>query len=130
MLPYKIRKPIYSGASKHFLPEKPSANRNDYGDADVLEQLAREDARLIGGNLQKAVLLDLIDLRGHFLERENLSFTGAIVDTESAHPPVGTSFGRFKATFRDRRFGAIHTRTAPRNIDRGEYAQLLYSCCF
>ena len=131
MLPYKIRKPVYSGASKHFLPEKKSAaNRTaSDSDADQLEQLARDDPRLIGGNLQKAILLDLIDLREHFFERENSNST--INSAASASPqPVGTSFGRFKATFRDRRFGAIHTRTAPRNVDRGEYAQLLYSCCF
>lgn len=125
MLPYKIRKPVYSGASKHFLQEKKPAASED---ADRLEQLARDDPRSIGGNLQKAILLDLIDLRGHFFERENSHST--INSAASSSQPVGTSFGRFKATFRDRRFGAIHTRTAPRNVDRGEYAQLLYSCCF
>ncbi|KAK1740834.1 hypothetical protein QTG54_008929 [Skeletonema marinoi] len=143
MLPYKIRKPVYSGASKHFLPEKPAAIRTDGDgtDAEQLEQLARDDPRLIGGNLQKAILLDLIGLRECFLERENGSASNVVVGTVAASSspshihnamllPVGTSFERFKATFRDRRFGAIHTRTAPRNIDRGEYAQLLYSCCF
>jgi len=130
MLPYKIRKPVYSGASKHFLPEKPSAvNRTGGADADILEQLAKDDPRLIGGNLQKAILLDLIDLREHFFERENRNSTTNVAASSSSQP-MGTSFGRFKATFRDRRFGAMHTRTAPRNIDRGEYAQLLYSCCF
>eukprot|EP00985_Skeletonema_marinoi_P026811 scaffold21131_cov194-Skeletonema_marinoi.AAC.7 len=144
MLPYKIRKPVYSGASKHFLPEKPAANRTDGDgtDAEQLEQLASDDPRLIGGNLQKAILLDLIGLRECFLERENgsasnVTVVGTVAASSSPHthptvmlPSVGTSFERFKATFRDRRFGAIHTRTAPRNIDRGEYAQLLYSCCF
>ena len=126
MLPYKIRKPVYSGASKHFLQEtKPAASE----DADRLEQLARDDPRLLGGNLQKAILLDLMDLREHFFERENSNSTFNSAASASSQP-VGTSFGRFKATFRDRRFGAIHTRTAPRNVDRGEYAQLLYSCCF
>ena len=145
MLPYKIRKPVYSGASKYLLPNKPTAtNRTDGGtaavDANQLEQLARDDPRLIGGNLQKAILLDLIDLRERFLEREKNFSTNNIVDTVAASlsshthihdmPSLGTSFGRFKAIFRERRFGAIHNRTAPRNIDRGEFFQLLYSCCF
>jgi hypothetical protein len=149
MLPYKIRKPVYSGASKHFLPNKPTGNRTDgdvgtttaaagSADGDQLEQLARDDPRLIGGNLQKAILLDLIDLRERFLERENVSTSNIVVDTVSASssrthhaiPSLGALFGQFKTTFKERRFGAIHTRTAPRNIDRGEYAQLIYSCCF
>jgi len=134
MLPYKIRKPVYSGASKHFLPNKPAGNNRTTADGDQLEQLARDDPRLIGGLLQKAILLDLIELRERFLERENVS-TNNIVDTVASHthhamPTLGASFRQFKATFREGRFGAIHTRTAPRNIDRGEYAQLIYSCCF
>jgi hypothetical protein len=126
---------VYSGASKHFHPPSSapdaaaaalSVDNND--DADQINKLAKDDPRLIGGNLQKEILLDLIDLRGRYLEREN----SANNSTQHNHmsSSLGTSFGRFKATFGERRFGAIHTRAAPRNIDRGEYAQLLYSCCF
>lgn len=133
MLPYKIRKPVYSGASKHFHPPSAadaaaaasSVDNND--DADQIKKLAKDDPRLVGGNLQKEILLDLIDLRGRYLERENSANNSTQHHMSSS---LGTSFGRFKATFRERRFGAIHTRAAPRNIDRGEYAQLLYSCCF
>lgn len=127
--PYKIRKPVYSGASKHFLPLKTQPDPTPASDADQLEQLARDDPRLIGGNLQKAILLDLIDLRGRFLENENNS-TATSQHLNTHAPSFGTSFGRFKDTFRERRFGAIHTRAAPRNVDRGEYAQLIYSSCF
>ena len=134
MLPYKIRKPVYSGASKHFQPKTSVTNNRAGGqdvsttDADRLEKLAKDDPRLIGGNLQKAILLDLIDLRELFLQGE-MSASPSNID-HAKLPSVGTSFLRFKATFKDRRFGAIHTRAIPRNVDRGEYAQLLYSCCF
>ena len=104
------------------------------------------DPHSLGGNLQRSILLDLIDLRERFyLDQSNFLSTkagdcftkksrptnGAVSSHEkSCHDSLGSSFRQFKTTFREARFGAIHTRTIPPRVDRGEYVQLLYSCCF
>lgn len=49
---------------------------------------------------------------------------------ETATIVAPSSFADFKTCFREARFGVIHTRTIPPRVDRGEYVQLLYSCCF
>ncbi len=105
----------------------------DFDDSEI-------EVHSVGGNLQRSILLDLEMLRKlfyslQFCEKETTHTYHAVnlqnghLD-HSSHRELGSCFRLFKKAFRDSRFGAIHTRTIPPRIDRGEYEQLLYSCCF
>ncbi|KAL7537470.1 hypothetical protein ACHAWF_005779 [Thalassiosira exigua] len=145
MLPYKVRKPAWGSLKPK------SAEGRDVATARLRLGGGGDpvDPHAVGGNLQRAILLDLVGLRGRHRDAEakaaaeasaaafdrNVDGTAAAIDprgggTGSRHAPPGSSFARFKACFRDARFGAMHTRTIPPRVDRGEYVQLLYSSCF
>ena len=133
MFPYKIRKPAWGSL-------KPRAAAGLVGDPD--------DPHAVGGNLQRAILSDLIELRGRYRDRLALpSSSGRPAGSSSGaprrrpsstyphrrrrydHVELGSYFADFKCCFREARFGAMHTRAVPPRVDRGEYVQLLYSSC-
>ncbi|KAL3768029.1 hypothetical protein ACHAWU_005487 [Discostella pseudostelligera] len=153
MFPYKVRKPAWGTLKpKESLRRSPTSNNNDAPLLfDATSQLGGDptDPHTVGGNLQRAILLDLIELRHRYCCAENNSkATTASASSQQGgihkrvstnknylskvhnHPTLGSSFARFKECFRNARFGAIHTRTIPPRVDRGEYVQLLYSSCF
>jgi hypothetical protein len=144
MFPYKIRKPAWGTLKPHEEPLLFDATCQLGGDPT--------DPHTIGGNLQRAILLDMIELRHRYCNAEEAAWTTAptphqqscahnnLTTNKSNHPikakcshnhaALGSSFARFKDCFRNARFGAMHTRTIPPRVDRGEYVQLLYSSCF
>lgn len=138
MFPYKIRKAAW-GCLK---PPKEVLDDPIEASSSSLLRLWDDDPQVIGGNLQRAILMDLVDLRRRWyhvaqqqqLTRSGSSPTTAVVDSVAneitATIVAPSSFADFKACFREARFGGIHTRTIPPRVDRGEYVQLLYSCCF
>ncbi|KAL3822852.1 hypothetical protein ACHAXA_006216 [Cyclostephanos tholiformis] len=178
MFPYKIRKPAW-GSSK---PGAGSTRRGAIGDDGstdddddgavpppgvgssrqvdvVVEDYDPDDPRTVGGNLQRAILMDLIELRVRYRRRVPASPAdvatatsalpspsarrrrrsrgptvrnddGGYATTDDGHVSLGSYFSDFKTCFRESHFGAMHTRTIPPRVDRGEYVQLLYSCCF
>ena len=163
MFPYKVRKPAWGSCAPNPKATN-SSNRTGHRRRtkfDAASHLGGDpaDSQTIGGNLQKAILLDLIKLRQRYFDLETsptsstfheartTTTTGASCasvsgdvsshnkdtrpdqTTFSNHAAIGSSFSRFKACFREARFGAIHTRTIPPRVDRGEYIQLLYSSC-
>ena len=134
MFPYKIRKPAWGSLkpSKEVLDDPIVALSSSL-------RLGDDDPHVIGGNLQRAILMDLVDLRRRWYhvaqqQQQQLTPTTAVVDSATdditATIVAPSSFADFKACFREARFGALHTRTIPPRVDRGEYVQLLYSCCF
>lgn len=139
MFPFKARKPSdFKSASS--ASRSVGSKKRHRGDGDDL--FNDTDAHIYGGNLQRAVLLDLVELRQRSFTCE-ISHHGTLptlchpsilnsssAQTQTTHEPTGAAFERFKQVFSDARFGAIHTRTIPHRVDRGEYVQLLYSCCF
>ncbi|KAL3782065.1 hypothetical protein HJC23_006293 [Cyclotella cryptica] len=141
MLPYKIRKPVYGGSNK---PKKNDGAASEIetssSAAAALPPLfgsSDDDPRIYGGNLQRAILSDLVDLRTRFhkqyREDEERSRRQERQKQSSAnrrHGEPGSVFSQFKAVFQQARFGAIHSRAVPSRIDRGEFAQLIYSSCF
>eukprot|EP00578_Thalassiosira_sp_NH16_P015531 CAMPEP_0181126906 /NCGR_PEP_ID=MMETSP1071-20121207/27897_1 /TAXON_ID=35127 /ORGANISM="Thalassiosira sp., Strain NH16" /LENGTH=649 /DNA_ID=CAMNT_0023212575 /DNA_START=294 /DNA_END=2239 /DNA_ORIENTATION=+ len=163
MFPYRIRKPAW-GSLKPRSDKKNgrtkatrssnnvnNGNNNNSGDAtatsstqhhDRLDIADDDDPRRIGGNLQRAILSDLVALRRRYREVEaeaaaSTTTTAAKKTTDTTRrkitthcAPLGASFSNFKTCFRTSRFGALHTRAMPPRVDRGEYVQLLYSCCF
>ena len=123
--PYKIRKVAWGSCKPNDTTSTTTTNNFDptlhLGD-DI------NDPHTIGGNLQRAILLDLIELRHrYYTELESSSTTNK---KNTKHSTTGISFAQFKKCFQEARFGAIHTRTIPARVDRGEYVQLLYSSCF
>ncbi|KAL9185381.1 hypothetical protein ACHAXT_003158 [Thalassiosira profunda] len=126
MFPYKARKPAWGSA-------KPRAATDSDGDVDAEVHLGGDpgDAHTIGGNLQRAILLDMLELRRRYGDAEEsaAALSSHHASKETHHAELGSSFARFKACFREARFGAIHTRTIPPRVDRGKYVQLLYSSC-
>ena len=128
MLPYKIRKPIYGGANKaKNVGETPSlAQPPPLGHKD-------DDPRIYGGNLQRAILADLIELKNRYFRiRDEKNNSSLRQDGERSrhNKPMGGQFAHFKTAFKEARFGCIHNRAVPERIDKGEFAQLIYSCCF
>ena len=146
MFPYKVRKPAWGS-----LKPKSSQKENNV----ISHQLGGDpaDCQTIGGYLQRAILFDLVELRQRYFDVEVATAASASVNNnvniqhehDNNHlersrqtsaqynhhdnAALGSSFARFKACFREARFGAIHTRTIPPRVDRGEYVQLLYSSC-
>ena len=136
MFPYKIRKPAWGS-----LKPRAAAAGGLVGDPD--------DPHAVGGNLQRAILSDLIELRGRY--RDRLALPPSSVRPAGSgsggaprrrrpsstsphrrrhdHVALGSYFADFKCCFREARFGAMHTRAVPPRVDRGEYVQLLYSSC-
>ncbi|KAL3780217.1 hypothetical protein ACHAW5_009781 [Stephanodiscus triporus] len=172
MFPYKIRKPAW-GSLK---PKEAKCGGDKSPNGAVLDASSLllvggdpDDPHTVGGNLQRAILSDLIELRMRYhrsLARREVSGPSHPPDATAApatstrirrlrgpvrgdgvatddyggettsatrssydHVARGSSFGVFKACFRESRFGAMHTRTIPPRVDRGEYVQLLYSSC-
>jgi len=128
--PYKIRKVAW-GSCKPNNKSDITTNTTTNNNFDPTLHLGDNinDPHTIGGNLQRAILLDLIELRHRYYTAVSQVATTANNNTNH-HATTGISFGQFKKCFREARFGAIHTRTIPARVDRGEYVQLLYSCCF
>jgi hypothetical protein len=190
MFPYKIRKPAWGSLKPRGGGATCGAAAAAVGGVVVGDH---DDPRADGGNLQLAILSDLIELRERYRDRLLLAVVpppssggppspspaGAATTIAAAPPPVsparnrgrrrrappppvrngggiattgddggggsdgprrlrrvggdhvplGSPFADFKACFREARVGAMHTRTIPPRADRGEYAQLLYSCC-
>lgn len=119
MLPYKIRKAVYGGS------KKPNDKTSNDGPTTPLYG-EHEDSRIYGGNLQRAVLSDLMDLKSRHVQLRQTE-----QQQQQQHPSQpGLQFRIFKRAFQQAKFGCIHNRAAPPRIDRGEYAQLIYSCCF
>ena len=148
-LPYKIRKPAWGSCKPR--EEEETSNRirsstsGDENNFDLAAHLGGDpkDPHTIGGNLQRAILLDMIELRQRYLNNigssssrsSGVAITSNNNNTPSQrtlcnHAQLGTSFNSFKTCFREARFGAVHTRTIPARVDRSEYIQLLYSSCF
>ncbi len=148
MFPYKIRKPAWGTLKPHEESRRRSIRDNDAPLLfDPTSQLGGDptDPHTIGGNLQRAILLDMIELRHRYCSAEEVVWTSAPMPHQQScnksnhpikarcsynHAALGSSFARFKDCFRNSRFGAMHTRTIPPRVDRGEYVQLLYSSCF
>jgi hypothetical protein len=148
MLPYKIRKPV--GGPNPKQKQAVDANRTESVGAnsarahkDNLPPLfgsKDDDPRIYGGNLQRAILSDLIDLRARFHKLYEESHSQRVRKRQrdssfnkrqrQRHVEIGSSFTHFKTVFRESRFGCIHNRTVPPRVDRVEYAQLIYSSCF
>jgi len=133
--PYKIRKVAW-GSCKPNNESDTASTTTTTNNFDPTLHLGDDinDPHTIGGNLQRAILLDLIELR----HRYYTAVTSSNYDAPKAnsnnntnhHTTTGISFGQFKKCFKEARFGAMHTRTIPARVDRGEYVQLLYSSCF
>lgn len=121
MLPYKIRKPVYGGSKKSNTNAESATSTPLYGDED--------DPRVYGGGLQRAILSDLMDLKSRYLKLFEESNSQTARRGSSSKSP-GQQFTLFKRAFQQARFGCIHNRVVPPRVDRGEYSQLLYSCCF
>lgn len=129
--PYKIRKVAWGSCKPN--NESDTASTTITNNFDPTQHLLggnnSNDPHTIGGNLQRAILFDLIELRHrYYTELKSSSTTNNNKDIK--HATTGISFGQFKKCFQEARFGAIHTRTIPARVDRGEYVQLLYSSCF
>ena len=148
-LPYKIRKPAWGSCKPREEEETSNRSRSSNGGGennfDPAAHLGGDpkDPHTIGGNLQRAILLDMIELRERYYNNigssssrsSGVAITSNNNNTPSQrtlcnHAQLGTSFNSFKTCFREARFGAIHTRTIPARVDRSEYIQLLYSSCF
>ena len=146
MFAYKVRKPAWGTTLK---PKETSTKRQSPTNNgaplpfDASSQLGGDptDPHTIGGNLQRAILLDMIELRHRYCNAECCDATAALsrqrggihqkhTINKNNHVVLGSAFARFKECFRNARFGAMHTRTIPPRVDRGEYIQLLYSSCF
>ena len=137
MFPYRPRKPAWgsvrpksdaapdgSGRGRRGRPAGDGDTPSDRGPGGAPALLDGPDPLAVGGNLQRAILLDMIGLRDAYRRAETPPGR-----RRQAHAP-GSSFGRFKRAFAGLRFAALHTRTIPPRVDRGEYVQLLYSSCF
>eukprot|EP00956_Cyclotella_meneghiniana_P027457 scaffold61517_cov67-Cyclotella_meneghiniana.AAC.3 len=124
MLPYKIRKPVYGGAKTKTKTSQSSTLSLPtlYGNDDI------DDPLIYGGVLQRAILSDLSELKTRYLRDLDQSRNNN--NTRNQHEPVGCTFRIFKTTFRRARFGCIHNRAVPARIDKGEFAQLVYSSCW
>ena len=129
--PYKIRKVAW-GSCKPPPPDSNNTASTTTNNFDPTLHLLggdnNDDPHTIGGNLQRAILLDLIELRHRYYIA--VSQVATTANNNTNHITTGISFAQFKKCFREARFGAIHTRTIPARVDRGEYVQLLYSSCF
>ena len=135
MFPYKIRKPAYGGslngkATKDAVADerkpgtKPSrelyrrgadADRDDVGTSALVDKELQplfncDDPHAFGGNLQRAILLDLIELRevyltsefdvssvksGYYPTRKNWTVAETTSQRNLGHSAVGSSFRRF-----------------------------------
>lgn len=104
MLPYRLRPPTFS--DKAFKEKKQNESKN---------MLAG------GGPVQRAMELDLMELRPKFLEQLNR--------TSQQHNSPGATFGAFRNVFGQAKVALVHTRTLPIRCDRDAYAQLLYASC-
>ena len=137
MLPYKIRKPVYGG-SKRSKSKSTVAKNACCGDGSQAASTAKthlfgnedDDPRIYGGNLQRAILSDLMNLKERFHKLLNDTVSKQVNGASIQHYEAGKYFAHFKAAFKEARFGCIHNRAAPIRIDRGEFAQLIYSSCF
>eukprot|EP00956_Cyclotella_meneghiniana_P013162 scaffold18839_cov61-Cyclotella_meneghiniana.AAC.8 len=132
MLPYKIRKPVYGGAKTKTSQSSSTSSSSSlpplYGNEDD-----DDDPLIYGGALQRAILSDLSELKTRYLRDLDQSRNNSSVNTRNqrhAAESVGCTFRIFKTTFRRARFGCIHNRAVPSRIDKGEFAQLIYSSCW
>jgi len=130
--PYKIRKVAWGSCKPNNESDTASTTTtNNNFDPTLHLGGNNNDPHTIGGNLQRAILLDLIELRHrYYIAVSQVATTANNSNKQTKHTTTGISFGQFKKCFREARFGAIHTRTIPARVDRGEYVQLLYSSCF
>ena len=109
MLPYRLRPPTFGGKE---LKQKQTESKDE-----ILSG---------GGPVQRAMELDLMELRPVFLERlENMPSP----EPENCHSAPGEAFRVFGQVFGEAKIALVNTRTLPPRCDRDAYAQLIYSAC-
>jgi hypothetical protein len=81
----------------------------------------KEEMLAGGGPVQRAMELDLMELRPKFLEQ--------LTNISQQHDSPGCVFGSFRRVFGEAKVALVHTRTVPVRCDRDAYSQLLYSAC-
>ena len=122
-LPYKIRKVAWGSCKPNNESNNTTSTTTTNNNFDPTLHLGDDinDPHTIGGNLQRAILLDLIELRHRYYTAVTSSKSTANNSNNTKHTSTGISFAQFKKCFQAARFGAIHTRTIPARVDRGEY---------
>lgn len=141
MLPYRLRPPVYGGKLKEKKKQEAEAVAKNGGTDGSIEP-APNDPLHGGGPLQRAIELDLLELRTKFVRLlQDFTPDGAgdkhgndddgvtNLRQRRCHVERGQVFRMFKMVFGEAKIALLHSRLIPPRCEREAYSQLIYAAC-